>query len=938
MLLGREQELGRLNALLTAARAGVSDGLMIEGEPGVGKTALLDFAIETADGMLVLTARGVESESQLAFSGLSELLGPLADNLNRLPEMQAQALRGVLGIAPAPKGGLAVGAATLAALAMAAEEAAVLVAVDDVHWLDAASAQALLFATRRMKAEGVVVLLTGRSDEQHGAPFRGKIPAMEVHGLDLEPAIALLARTDREVNGTVAAELVAATRGNPLALLELPGLLTAAELTGTEPLERPLPVGAGLKLAFSRRLELLPPTTRELLLVVAASRTASVGPIARAGELLDLPTDAVSPAEDAGLLRASRARFTFRHPLLRSVIYHGASAEQRRRAHAALAEALAHDGNTEERIWHLAAATLTPDEHVAGLLEEVAASARDRGAYGAAGSAAEHSARLSPQSSDRARRLLEAAGDLRFVAQFERSLGFLDEAEVCTDEPARRAEIKRLRAWIHTWSGEYGTAGTMYLEAVAEIESDDPARAAQILAEAASLWAMVARPPKMLELAERAYQLAEGLDGGAGSGPAAIYGAALVLSGRANQAQDLELLDRRRLGVDDGQLLADPTLVNALGHSPIWCERYEDARSVLEPTIALARASSAVAILPFPLACLASLEFRCGRWLSAYTGALESVQLAEQTAQHVQLAHSLSVLATIEAGLGHAQECRDHSTSARDRAAKFSLNAISLYAGTAVGALELGLGQPVRSIEHLAPAQQLSRDLGCAEPGVLWSGANLVEAYQRAGRPSDARRELAALEHEAQVTGRIWAIATSARCRGILADGDGFEEHFTQALELHDGLEAPFERARTELCFGARLRSARRGPAARLHLRSALETFDRLDAAPWALQARDELRAAGERLAVEVRRGVARRLTPQELQVAHTVAQGATNREAAAALFLSPKTIEFHLSNVYRKLHVRSRSEMVRALLADSSARAHRSGGDAAAPGQLERA
>jgi DNA-binding CsgD family transcriptional regulator len=875
----------------------------------------LHFAVERAIDMTVLGAQGVESESEFAFSGLSEILRPLASELDRLPEVQADALRSVLAYAPANTGGLAVGAATLGALAAAAERGPVLVVVDDFQWLDAASTQALLFATRRLGAEGVAVLLAARAGEQTTDLLSARLPTLELGGLARAPAIALLARsTVRPIADSVAEQLVASTEGNPLALLELPSLLSDAQLAGAQPLGRPLPAGVTIRRAFERRLHALPGSTQALLVVAAASHSGSFTSIVDAGQLLGLPAGVLEPAETAGVVQVDQGRVSFQHPLLRSVAYHLGGAARRRRAHGALAAALRGEMTEEERTWHLAEATLTPDEGVALRLEQLAKMSGERGAYTAAASAFEQAARLSPRPGDRARRLLEAAGHAQFLGRLEHSLTLLDEARSCTEEAADLAEIQRLRAIVAIWTGSPAEATRLWLEAVGQIEGTDPERASLMLAESAMALTMTANVPQVVEAATLARAMSERAGGAVDVGVTATYGHALILAGRAAEA--MPLLERcERAFSESNGLSSVPTFTQSMGHARVWIEQYEQARRALDQAVAAARDASAAALLPFPLTCLAELELRTGKWIGAYANASEALQIAEGTGQVNAQCFSLAILATIEAGLGHEQRCREHARRALDGASALGIDNIRIYVAHALGLLELGLGQPHLAVEQLAPAGRLSRGLGCQEPGVIWWAADLVEAHTRGGQLSDARRELRQLEQEAEQTGRVWAAASSARCRGLLADEDRFASHFEEALSAHAELHAPFEHARTELCYGERLRRARRLTEARTHLRAALDVFDRLDAGPWARQVRDELRAAEDHSPAKNRTGPARLLTAKELQVARTVAHGATNREAAAALFLSTRTIEFHLSNIYRKLGLRSRSELVRALL-----------------------
>jgi DNA-binding CsgD family transcriptional regulator len=912
VLFGRQAECDQIDRLLAAARSGESDAVLIRGEAGVGKSALLRYAIEQADEMTVLSAAGVESESELAFAGLGDLVRARLGELDRLPEVQAAAIRGVLTLAE-PTGGLAVGAATLGLLGSIAESGPVLVAVDDVHWLDQASAQALLFATRRLHAEGVAVLLAARTGESNLFDDAA-LTTVELAGLELAAALELLANAvagTRRLDSAVAERLVTITTGNPLALVELPGLLSDEQLLGTAPLDQPLPVGVTIERAFARRLEAIPSATRQLLLLAAASDSRTLGPILGAARLLGIDSAALEPAETAGLVSVDGDQLAFQHPLMQSVVYQTAAPAQRRHAHRALADALDPERPSEQHAWHLAAATLEPDEEIASVLELAAADVRDRGGYLAAAGLCERSAQLSPGRDQRAQRLLAAARDFQFGGRLDRSLGLLEQGVALTEDPLFRADAQRLRAHILTWAGAPADAHRLWLDEVERIEPIDPERAASMLAEAAIVSTMRGNVPEVVAISERAYRLAERSGGSTTVFALAVYSNALILDGRADEA--LPLLERCQAAFDVlDPLTVMPVLTQPLGHGRIWIEHYAEARRVLERTVDAARLAAAIGLLPFPLACLAELEIRTGQWTRAYAHASESVRLAEETGQTNERCFSLAILATVEAGLGREQDCRAHAEQALVWVKALGIDSLLVYIGSALGVLELSLGRPEKALTHLVPAGEFIRTSGCREPGVVWWAADLIEAQIRAGRPDDAKHNLNLFERDADRTQRTWALAAAGRCRALLADNQHFEEEFTNALTWHERAETPFEYARTLLCLGERLRRIRKPTRAREPLRAAREIFSRLDAAVWEQHVEAELRATGEAPQSAPPPRLLSQLTPQELQVALSIAAGATNREAATALFLSPKTIEFHLANIYRKLHLRSRSELTR--------------------------
>ncbi len=924
MLLGRQAECEQLDVLLAAARAGKSGALVLRGEAGIGKSALLEYAAANATGMGVLRARGVESESELPFSGLYDLFRPILGRLDAIPKPQAGALRRALALDPADaqprETMLTAGSsedrftycvATLSVLAAAAEESPLLVLVDDAQWLDASSREALLFAARRLETEGVLVLFATR--DGLGAARPSGLPELVLTGLDSQAARELLG--SRSMASPVAERLVNATAGNPLALLEIPSLLSEGQLSGAEPLEEPLPAGPSVERAFLRRLDALPDTAREALVVAAADERGDAEEVARAIESLGLDPGALGPAEAAGLVVISGSSVEFRHPLLRSAIYHGAPAAKRRAAHRALAEASSSAGNAAaRRAWHLATATEDTDADVAQALEETALTSRRRGGYAAAASAFERAAALTAGTEDRARRLLEAADDSRLAGRSDHACVLLDEALGVTTDPLLRADIQRLRGSIEIWSGRPMAAHALLSAEAALVEEHDVARAAAMLADAVFPCFIAGDSRSGLAAAERATALAQQAGDSERMLASALHAAATILRGEASDARGLLLACAPLL--DEGSSLSRTNqLVHFAGAMLVWIEEYEWARLLLGRAVEQARALSAPGVLPYGLAALSALDFRTGYWAASFADAAEAMRLANETGQPAALSYSLVCLARVEAAQGRETECREHVSGASELADRIEAGSVPMFTGSILGLLELGLGRPDEAIPLLEGVASLAEELGLGEPGVVQWAPDLIEAYVRAGRSNDAERTLGAFGQQAEHTRRTWALAASARCRGLLAPDEAFEEQFAAALALHEQTPTPFERARTELCLGERRRRTGRRADAREPLRSALQAFERLGASPWAERAAAELAASGE----TARRrdpSAAEQLTPQELQVALIVAQGATNREVGAALFLSPKTIETHLSRIYRKLGVRSRTELA-ALLAE---------------------
>ena len=482
-LRGRDTETALLGGLLRAAGGGRSGALVLRGEPGIGKTALLEFAIGAAEHCRVLRARGLEPESQIAFAGLQELFGPVVARLDGLPDRQRAMLAGALALGPPVRGDpLAVGAATLSLLAAAAEDRPVLAVIDDAHWLDLPSAEALAFAARRLQSEGIVVLFAMRVAEPSAFDPTG-LAVLEVMGLAENSAREVLAdRVGTEDAAAVVRTVVGVAGGNPLALAELAGMLSAAELSGREPLAEPLLVGSGLERAFARRLAPLSDETRAALLIAAASAQDESGTITRALRTRGLSPAAFEPAERAGLITIADGVVRFYHSLLRSVIYQGASGDQRRAAHAALA--VASEETVDRCAWHLAAACVGPDEHVAAALDEAAGRALARGGLSTAAHTYARAAGLSANTEAGCRRLL-AAANLAFASgRPEWAAALADTGLPLAAVASTRADFEHLAAAAERNLGSMSRARSMLWDGANRIAGEDPARAVAMLLDA----------------------------------------------------------------------------------------------------------------------------------------------------------------------------------------------------------------------------------------------------------------------------------------------------------------------------------------------------------------------------------------------------------------------------------------------------------------------
>jgi DNA-binding CsgD family transcriptional regulator len=905
VLPGRADEASRIERLLDGARSGVSAALIVHGEAGIGKTALLDEIASAAVGFTILRAKPLQMESELPFAGLSDLLRPLLPLLDRIPEPQAAALAGALAFgSPTPGDRFAAAAATISLLAVGAEEAPVLGVVDDAHWLDGPSREALLFAGRRLGREGVVLLLASRdSPWLEGAG----IDRLELRGLGPEAAATLVGRTGRVISAAVRDRLVGETGGNPLALLEAIATLTDAQLRGLTPIVEPIAVGRSVEQTFVQRLEPLPDTTRRALLIASASYSGDADEVARALKAMGLAMSDLDPAEQIGLVAPRAGRVEFRHPLVRSAAYHDADPAARRAAHRALAGALEPD-QFDRIAWHLAAAAAGPDEEVARLLEVSATAAHARRGYVAAANALASAAHLSPTESGRIRRTIAAADAYRLGGEAEKAADILARILHLASDPLLRADIQQLRSAALIFVSPTMDIYRLLVDEAGRVESVDPTRAATMLALATGATTAAAEVDLTVATARRAVHLSRDQGARVEMLTALTLATGLTLAGRVGEAR--EILDPLIPVLDTIDPLGEAgALLVTVPGDLVWIGDTPAARRLLERIISHARSASAITMLPYPLAILSELEFHAGRMALAYASAAEAVQLATETGQPAVAAFSLVTLARVEALRGFEAECRDHVAAALEVARRLGTTSIENYAASVLGALELSLGHPEAAVVHLAECARLEDAYGLRMPDVVpWNG-DLVEAYVRTGQTGLAVREVETLEEQGRTTGSRWATATAARCRGLLADEDGYEDLLVKALELH-GDEYPFERARTELSLGRRRRHSRRRAAARVVLHQALATFEVLGAELWAQQAWAELRATGETPAPRPG-GSLMRLTPQELQVALIVADGATNKEAAAALFISPKTVEFHLGHVYSKLGVRSRTELV---------------------------
>ena len=899
MLIGREGERRQLDALLREARLGRGRALVLLGTAGIGKTVLLDYAVQEASGFEVLYYTAVESEAELAFAGLQALLGPLLARLPEIPEPQARALRAALALESIEKTNrLAVYAGVLSLFGVAAERVPLLVVVDDAHWLDQPSAEALTFAARRLTAESVALLFAVREGE--GIDFGAALRTIEVEPLEVAASMELLhERFGSTIAAKVARHLAGATGGNPLGLIEVAALLDEGERVGRDPLPDHLPASESVERNVRRALRSLPSATRRALLVAAASDSTTGGNLA-----------ALEPAEDAGLVRIHAGSVAFRHPLVRSAVYHAASAEERRAAHRTLADALSAEEDSDRRAWHLAAAAKGPDESVAAALESAASRFAERGGQASASRALERAAELSEDDDSIALRLHAAGRAAEHAGDLERAAVLAEGALTHSRDPGVRAAARVLVWQVNDWRGLANDDDDFETEAE-RLAPFHPARAALLLnVSSGAAWRRLDLE-RALRLARRSVELFPVSAPWPGEAPWEPWMADIAAGNRWLLAFILMLLGRPNE--------ADEAVrgIKAYGdlsiYYPTYAERYDEARSRIERMLRSSRATGDVWVEMYMTRSLAHADLWQGRFPAARAGAARSLAMAESMGAPGGMAFSLADLAWLASVEGRESEAREHAARADDLVQRgVGFRQLQARLQATLGLLELGLGRPVEAIETLRPVADLADRHGVREPSVLPYAPDLIEAYARAGERQAATKELAKLAEIAGAVDRRWALAAVARLHGLLGPDDNLDEHFGAALELHEqGAGSAFERARTELLYGERLRRAKRRVDSRKHLRTAIELFDGLGAAPWSEQARRELRASGE--SIPRRDPTApEKLTPQELQIALQVAEGKTNRDVAAALFLSPKTVEFHLTRVYRKLNIHSRAELVR--------------------------
>ncbi|MEY9946292.1 AAA family ATPase [Kitasatospora sp. GAS1066B] len=905
MLYGRAGEQAAVGELLAAAGEGRSGALVLRGEPGIGKSALLEYAAERAGADFeVLRATGVEYEADLPFAGLHLLLGPALPLLAALPAPQRRALEAAFGLAEVsgPADRLLTGLAALGLLAELATERPLLCLVDDAQWLDHSSAGALLLAARRLGREGVLLLFAARDGE--GAFVAPGLPELRLAPLEPSAAAELLAaRAGEDGRGRVGLRyrVLAEARGNPLALTELPAALAADQpYQGGE-----LALTERLRQAFHGQVARLPAPTGTLLLVAAAEESGELATVLRAAEMLGAGAEHLAAAERADLLRRTPdGRCVLRHPLLRAAILESAPLDRKLAAHQALGAALLANGEVDRGSWHLALAATGPDAELAEALENTARRAVARGGHAGAAAAYERAAQLAPDRERVTRCLVLAAESALDAAEAERAVALARRGAELTEEPFTLAVLDWVRATAEFWRGGYPEAHRLLLGAAArEIE---PALAARLLLQAFhTAWYL--GEEQVGDLLDRLAALE--LSPADSTTPLVEYlisAAGPTLGRSAPPARPLPEVAAlaRAAGADSPR-----ELVQLCGASLIP-GRDAETHLLAEELVAEARAAGALGLLPTLLFFFAEAELFHGRHRQAELAVAEGLDLARDTAQPQWISQLSAMDAYLAALRGDGELlARRVGEALADQATAWGAPAAGTsWSRWALALHDLGAGRAAEVVDRLEPH---TAGRYRSHVSAIRTVPDLVEAAVRLGRPERAE---AAFQRFASWSRRIgepdWTRALVLRCQALLGPAELAESGYLAALELHAATDRPFELARTSLLFGEWLRRDRRKSEARTRLRAALEIFERLGAAPWAERARAELSAAGAATPVAAPAGPLAGLTPQEEQIARLAAKGLSNREIAAQLFLSPRTVGHHLYKAYPKLGIASRAEL----------------------------
>ena len=897
-LRGRRRERDTLDRLLRDVRAGHSRVLVLRGEPGVGKTALLDYLIEHASAGQVTRAAGVEPESEIAYSTLQQLCAPLLGRLDRLPEPQRVALATAFGLSSGdPPEALHIGLAVLGLFAEAASEQPLVCVVDDVQWLDRMSEVILTFVARRLDAESVALVFASRSpgDER----ILGGLPELRVDGLSDADARELLDSVlTGPVDPHVRDRIVAETRGNPLALLELPRGITPAELAFGFGAQCPTPVMSRVEEGFQRRIAALPADTRRLLLTAAVEPVGDLTLLWRALERLGIGPGAAAPAQAAGLVELG-TRVRFRHPLVRSASWRSAQAAELREVHRALAEVTDPEQDPDRRAWHRAHAAVGPDEEVAGELERSAGRALARGGRSAAACFLERAAELTPDSKPRAARALAAARARFDAGTPARVPELLAAAELGPLDPLQRAQVERLRAQVAFALNNGRAAGPALLTAARRLEALDPAAARETYLEA--MGAAVNAGRRGGGDLRRAAEAAR--DAPAGEEVAGLFLAGLTAWSLDGYKPAAPLLGRALNALTSNE---DPRLLWLAGS--VAHEVWDDAawHRLTEQAVGFARATGGLSILPSALAFRACALVHAGRFADASELLDEADALGHATGP--RLAPHPATTLVLAAHRGHELPALEIAEAMVKDAEARGVDRLLSVAGYAKAVLFNGLGNYPAALKAARGAAE-HEDLAV----LTWTLGELVEAATRAGEGAVAAEARERLADRAGAARTGWALGALALADALAGPSGQAEERYREAIDRLDNGRLGVQLARARLLYGEWLRRENRRGDARIYLRTAHEAFANMGADGFAERAGRELAATGETVRKRTL-GVRDELTSQEAQIARLAVAGRTNPEIGAVLFLSPRTVEWHLRKVFTKLGIGSRRELASAL------------------------
>jgi DNA-binding CsgD family transcriptional regulator len=902
-LRGRAEECGLLDGLLVDVRRGEGRSLVLRGEAGIGKTALLQHLIESASDMMVLRAVGVESEMELAYASLHQLCAPLFERLEQLPAPQRDALGVVFGVTGgAPPDRFLVGLGVLSLLSEAAEERPLLCVVDDAQWLDQASALTLAFVARRLLAERIGIVFAAREPGQE----LQHLSALEVRGLSNADARALLGTAVRFIlDERVRDRIIAETRGNPLALLELPRGLTAGELAVGFGLVDAQALSGRIEESFTRRLETLSENARRLLLLAAAEPVGDPVLLWRAAEQLGIEPWAADQAEHEGLL-AIGERVIFRHPLVRSAVYSSAAAEDRTAAHLVLAEAIDREADPDRRAWHLAAATTSPDEQVAAELERSAGRAQARGGLAAAAALLQRAVALTGDPARRTDRALAAAETSLQAGAFDAALRLLATAEAGPLSELQRARVDLIRAEASYAESRGSDAPALLLRAAKALDALDPqlARETYLDAWSSALFAGKLASATLHDVSREALAAPQ-QTGPPRPSDLLLKGFALAFTdGRAAAAPVLQRAASGFAGneVSVGEVLRWGWLATAAAVM-VW--DYDRCLAITTRGVELAREVGAWTVLAVSTNVMAQAVVLGGQFGGATLLIGEADSIVEATGTQVAPYGAL-VLAGLQGREDSASALIDGTIQAFTASGQGT--AIQ-YAHWARSLLLNGLG---RYEEALTAAEQASDDT--PELFVaIWAAIELLEAATRCEKPEVASRALARIVAATSVASTDWALGVQARSRAMHSEGETADQLYREAIERLGRTRLRPELARAHLLYGEWLRSQSRRLDARAQLRIAHDLFTSIGMEAFAERSRTELQATGEhvrRQKVETRDD----LTAQERQIAGLARDGLSNPEIGARLFLSPRTVEWHLRHVFAKLGIRSRRELANVL------------------------